>query len=666
MNLGKMDVFEFKDAKCNPDIIHPYTQNLKNNSVPIVIDNGSYMSRAGWSTSEAPVLQFKNIIAKPRKERSKKDTIEPIQIPQLQVGNDILNIEAVRFQLKTQFDRNVVTHFEAQEHLFDYTFTHLGIDTENSVNHPLFLTEAFLNPNTSRQLMSELLFECYGIPGVVYGIDSLLSYHYTQAKPLENALIINLGYQTCHVIPVLGNKTVFENTRRLNIGGWNVITFLHRILQLKYPAHAAAVTLSRAEELLHTICVIASDYKEEMKRWTDNEYYEKHIKKIQLPFSSASTSSALTLEQQKERKRELARRLTEINARKREERLAEDQEKLRQLLEIQEIIDFGADKDEVDNILAEYQLRNVNDLQKSILNLNMKIEKIKQKITAANNTEDLEEPPVKQAKLSKMVFENESALHSFLDNIKKMKQDILNKKLMRKQRKQDIFKRRTAAGQERMRIISQLARKEKGNDDFGMRDEDWDIYKTISKDGGDSDSDVENEKLLEFEEILRTHDPQEFDEHANLGELHQLHVGIERYRAPELIFKPYMSGSPEAGLSEVIGYVLSLFGDEDQLKLAANVVVTGGLANLKGLRERLLVDLISIRPFRSEVNVSIMGDSSLTAWYGARQFVRSGEFKKCLLTKNMFEEYGPEYFKTHVASNIYYPTPNESLIDVDV
>lgn len=63
------------------------------------------------------------------------------------------------------------------------------------------------------------------------------------------------------------------------------------------------------------------------------------------------------------------------------------------------------------------------------------------------------------------------------------KQEILTKKFTRKQRKQDMAKRRTAAGQERMRIISQLARKEKGNDDFGMRDEDWDIYKAISRDG---------------------------------------------------------------------------------------------------------------------------------------------------------------------------------------
>lgn len=44
-----------------------------------------------------------------------------------------------------------------------------------------------------------------------------------------------------------------------------------------------------------------------------------------------------------------------------------------------------------------------------------------------------------------------------------------------------MAKRRTAAAQERMRIISQLARKEKRDDDFGMRDEDWDVYKVINR-----------------------------------------------------------------------------------------------------------------------------------------------------------------------------------------
>lgn len=112
---------------------------------------GSYNCRVGWATQKEPLLIFKNLIAKPRKERSKKDG-------EIQVGNDILNIEAVRFQLKTQFDRNVVTHFEAQEQIFDYTFAHLGIDTNGSVNHPIVLTEAFLNPNYSRNRKTKSLF----------------------------------------------------------------------------------------------------------------------------------------------------------------------------------------------------------------------------------------------------------------------------------------------------------------------------------------------------------------------------------------------------------------------------------------------------------------------------------------------------------------------------
>lgn len=142
--------------------------------------------------------------------------------------------------------------------------------------------------------MSELLFECYNVPSVSYGVDALLSYHYAQKGQQKNALIVSLGYQTMHMIPVLNNKTIFEHARRINTGGFHVVSFLHRILQLKYPAHTNAITLSRAEELLHSICLVALDYKEELSRWTDSDYYEKNIKRIQLPYTSAATSSGLT------------------------------------------------------------------------------------------------------------------------------------------------------------------------------------------------------------------------------------------------------------------------------------------------------------------------------------------------------------------------------------
>lgn len=227
-----------------------------------------------------------------------------------------------------------------------------------------------------------------------------------------------------------------------------------------------------------------------------------------------------------------------------------------------------------------------------------------------------------------------------------------------------MAKRRTAAGQERMRIISQLARKEKGNDDFGMRDEDWDIYKAISREGGDSDSDAENEKLLELDELIRTHDPLDSDDSLLPGEAHQLHVGIERYRAPELIFKPHMMGSGEAGLSMVIEYVLSLFDSEDQLKLAGNVVLTGGLASLPGLKERVHADLVSCRPFRSFSQVQAIANPGMSGWHGAKRWGRSEDFRQSQVTRQEYEEAGGEYFRDHVASNLFCPTPKGQIIDV--
>lgn len=141
--------------------------------------------------------------------------------------------------------------------------------------------------------MSELLFECYDIPSVSYGIDSLFSFHHN--KTGDNGLIISFGYYTTHVIPVL-NRCVQENKiRRLNIGGFNMITFLHRLLQLKYPVHANAILLSRVEWLLYNHCTVAYDYMGELQKWSKLEFYEKNVKIIQLPYNAATaTSTTLT------------------------------------------------------------------------------------------------------------------------------------------------------------------------------------------------------------------------------------------------------------------------------------------------------------------------------------------------------------------------------------
>ena len=188
--------------------------------------------------------------------------------------------------------------------------------------------------------MAELLFECYNVPSIAYGVDCLLSYHHNNCPP--DGLIVSIGYQATHIIPVLDGKADPANARRINIGGFHIISYMHRLLQIKYPVHVNAITPSRAEvkkinefseklyfiqfchifqELIHEHSFIALNYQDEVKKWADPDHYDANVLRVQLPYVAPTTTPGLSVEQQKERKRELARRLMEINARKREERV---------------------------------------------------------------------------------------------------------------------------------------------------------------------------------------------------------------------------------------------------------------------------------------------------------------------------------------------------------
>jgi len=94
------------------------------------------------------------------------------------VGDEINEFDRGKVATRNMFDRDVVYHHQSLEHMLDYTFGHLGLSNDSKIDYPLLMTEAMCNPNYTRGLVNELLFECYEIPALSYGVDSLLSWHY--------------------------------------------------------------------------------------------------------------------------------------------------------------------------------------------------------------------------------------------------------------------------------------------------------------------------------------------------------------------------------------------------------------------------------------------------------------------------------------------------------
>jgi actin-related protein 5 len=92
-------------------------------------------------------------------------------------------------------------------------------------------------------VVSELFFECYTVPKVCYGVDSFFSHRFNAAAENKTRLIVSVGFHAVHVIPVVDGVVSLEGVRRVNAGGFQMIGYLQRSLQLKYPAHANNITV---------------------------------------------------------------------------------------------------------------------------------------------------------------------------------------------------------------------------------------------------------------------------------------------------------------------------------------------------------------------------------------------------------------------------------------
>jgi hypothetical protein len=168
-------------------------------------------------------------------------------------------------QVRSAFEGNVVTSFEAQEAVLDYAFERLSL-RGGRVAHPLLLTEPPLAPPSCRARLAELVFETYGAPALALGVDAAFAWAAAGATrrvaPDGAAVIACAGHTSSHILPMLpGGELLLSAAVRLAPGGLAVTEHLAQLLALRYLAFAAVGV--RAEELKHALCHVALDYASE-------------------------------------------------------------------------------------------------------------------------------------------------------------------------------------------------------------------------------------------------------------------------------------------------------------------------------------------------------------------------------------------------------------------
>ena len=200
-------------------------------------------------------------------------------------------------------------------------------------------------------------------------------------------------------------------------------------------------------------------------------------------------------------------------------------------------------------------------------------------------------------------------------------------------------------------------------DNFGMNEEDWQVYKTIAKPGYEEDNEEEDVQALEeINEQIAEIDPNftclytdKDKQRLFIAEDFQVRLSTDKFRGAELLFQPSIAGYENAGLTEVLENTFHSYDEKQAEIFSSFVLLTGGNTKIQHLDDRVRAEIQMLRPQGAQLNVVKAYDPDLDAWRGGVMFARRSDFlEETSISKAQYEEWGPHYLKEHFASNIWY------------
>ncbi|KAJ3510443.1 hypothetical protein NLJ89_g4666 [Agrocybe chaxingu] len=529
---------------------------------PIVIDNGSTTFRWGFGTSSRP-FTGPNAVAKYKERKTNK--------PLLLFGEAIDAESGARSQTKTPWEGDVLLNFDALENALDYAFIQLG-------------------PATFASADLELMFELYQVPSLAYCVDGIMSFYQNHLPPSSqpfaaNGLAISFNTASTSVIPILRGKGVLSLAKRIPWGPSQASDYLLKLIQLKYPSFPTRVTTTQTNWMLHNFCEVATDFPGLLRRLRDPLNLRASEVIVQFPFALPVTEEKTEEELARiaEKRKEQGRKLQEMAAKTRMEKLLQKESDLQYLTNLKESKGVDSRREWMSKLQAE-GLDSEAALDETIKKLENDLKKTRKK--DAGEADDQQEEPSfplvdvpdaeldeeglkekKKQKLLKAGFEarararrekerereekereekreeeeREADLGGWSRKLRSEQEALMAKIKERSRRRAALNDRKSAAAQARMKNIASLAaddrvgpkakkRKGGGEDTFGADDADWAIYRKINTAAPSSDEEDDIAQLQVIEQKLLQHDPTFTNQHTHASITTQRSALITAFR----------------------------------------------------------------------------------------------------------------------------------------
>ncbi|KAH9483143.1 Actin [Psilocybe cubensis] len=146
---------------------------------------------------------------------------------------------------------------------------------------------------------------------------------------------------------------------------------------------------------------------------------------------------------------------------------------------------------------------------------------------------------------------------------------------------------------------------------------------------------------LDFEkEMQLANESSGSDIRYELPDGHTIDINSQRFRAPEVLFRPSLLGYEWPAVHKMLDISISKCDVDMRLDLYSNVVLSGGTTLFPGIAERLSKELAELAPKGSKVNVIAPPKRKYSVWIGGSILATLSTFKSVCISRREYDEHG--------------------------